>query len=431
MKSSARLLGAVMIAAPTLLAHPLAAQFAQYTAPGQQLYDPISRKDALDRAIEEALWHFGRGALDPYVGISDLAYLENRSSQTGAKTSGWTASATAGLRGYFPVGSKTTIAAFALPQYVWFEKSSDANRINQRLGVGIFTYFNHLGIEIKGSRVEDFGYVTSESAQRISSRSDSVTAELEVPIGRRISLVGGGGVASSQNDLGEDPLATAPYSDLDNDSSSWRAGLRFYLTSTFSLTTDYGESDADFADGARDRSNSGDSWGVGISWRRPKTGASVSFRRSTLEPKPGSEFEGFEGDTWNGEISWSPREKFGLSLYSRRNLGYTLDAEESFFIDDRLGVRVQMGIGWRFQLSLFSEQGKLDYGAGKSSTSSRSDDLTAWGAELSFPLGRRFRLRTGLRRTEVDSVVPGAGYRLDEIVGNVGFGLGGSGATWF
>lgn len=431
MKSSARLLGAVMIAAPTLFAHPLAAQFAQYTAPGQQLYDPETRQNALDRAIAEALWHFGRAALDPYLGISDLSYLQNRSSQSGEKVSEWTASATAGLRGYFPVGSKTTIAAFALPKYVWFEKNSDANRINQRFGAGIFTYFNRLAIEIKGQRIEDLGYVTTETSQRISSRSDAVTADLEVPVGSRISVVGGGALTKSRHDLDGDPLVEGDYTDLDNDSTSWRAGLRFYMTSTFSITGDYHESDTDFPDGARDRSNSGDGWGAGLAWRRPKTGASVSFRHSNLEPKEGSEFEGFQGDTWNGELSWSPRERLGLSLYSRRNLGYTLNAAESFFVDDRVGLRANLGIGWRFNLSLFSEQGNLDYGQGTTSTTDRKDDVTAWGATLSFPLGRRFNVRAGFRRTEVDSRVPGAGYRLDEIVGNFGFGGGGSGATWF
>ncbi|MCB1009808.1 MAG: outer membrane beta-barrel protein, partial [Acidobacteria bacterium] len=221
------------------------------------------------------------------------------------------------------------------------------------------------------------------------------------------------------------------YTVLDNDAASWQAGMRFYLTSTFSVTADYGESDTDFEPGAGDRSNSGDFWGVGVAWRRPKTGASISLRRSNLEPKEGSEFEGFEGDTWDAEISWSPREKFSLALYSRRNLSYTLDTEESFYVDERFGVRVGLGIGWRFRLNLFSEQGSLDYGEGKSSTSQRSDDLLAWGAELAFPVGQRFHISTGVKRTEVDSEFPGAGYRRNEIIGTFGFGGRGSGARWY
>jgi len=431
MKSSPRLLGAALIAAPMLLAHPLAAQFAQYTAPGQQIYEPETRQAALERALNEALWHFGRAAIDPYVGLSDLSYRENRSRSTGESTKEWTGSLAAGLRGYFPVGSKTTLAAFAFEEYSWFEKSSDSNRFNPQLGVGLFTYLNRLAIEVKATRIESLDYVTTESDQRVAARTDALEAILEVPIGSRISFVGGGSLASFENDLEGDPALDATFSDLDNDTSSWRAGLRLYLTSTFSVTMDYGETDTDFAEGTRDRSNSGDSWGLGVAWRRPKTGASVSYQRSKLDPKEGSEFEGFDGDTWNGEIFWSPRPKFSLGVYARRNLGYTLDAVESFFVDDRVGVRLSLGIGWRFRLSLFSEQGSLDYGQGVGSTTDRSDDLTAWGAELSFPLGRRFHLSTGFRRTEVESGVPGAGYRRDEIVATFGFGGGGAGARWF
>ncbi|MCB1009809.1 MAG: hypothetical protein KDB94_13065, partial [Acidobacteria bacterium] len=135
MKSSPRLLGAALIAVPMLLAHPLAAQFAQYTAPGQQIYEPETRQSALDRAIEEALWHVGRGAIDPWVGLSDLSYRESRDPTTSESTKEWTATVGAGLNGYFPIGSKSTLAAFAFQDYSWFEKNSDASRFNPKLGV--------------------------------------------------------------------------------------------------------------------------------------------------------------------------------------------------------------------------------------------------------------------------------------------------------
>jgi len=431
MRSSARLLGAALIAAPTLLAHPLAAQFAQYTAPGQPIYEAQSRQEALDGAIENALWHFGRVAIDPWIGLSDLAYRESRNGETGETANEWTGSIGGGLRGYFPIGSKSTLVAFGYQDYSWFQENSDANRFNPKLGLGFFTFLNRLAIELKAQRIEDLGYVTTETDDRVSSRNDSLTADLEIPIGSRISLVGQGALTNEEYDLDSNAQTTENYSDLDSDSKAWSAGLRFYLTETLSITAGYGQSDTEFDDEARDRSNSGDSWGIGVTWRRPKTGASISWRRSNLEPKEGSDFEGFDGETWDAEVSWSPRERFSLGLYSRRNLSYSLSGEDSFFVDERVGLRSALGIGWRFTLTLFAEQGTLDYGEGVDSTSDRRDDLTAWGAELGFPLGRRFRLTAGFRRTEVESEFPGAGYRRDEIVGSFGFGGGGTGARWY
>jgi len=417
-------------AATALVASPLAAQFAQYTAPGQALYDPETRQERLDRAFEEALWHVGRVALDPFFGLSDLGYFETRSSETGESESDWSVSVGAGLNLYVPVGGKSTLAAFATPEYVWFEKNEDSRRLNQQFGIGLFTYFNRFSLELRAFRHEDLDYVTPETIDRIASRSDSLAADVEMPVGRRISLVGGAGWSGSEAGIDADDPLSGAYSGLDNDATSWHTGLRLYLTSTLSLTGTYGESEADFGDGARDRSNSGESYGAGISWRRAKTGASISVQRSKLEPEPGSEFEGYDGETWNGEVSWSPREAFSLGVYARRNLAYTLDAAESFFVDERTGVRVGLGIGWRLRLSLFAEEGTLDYGEGVDSVSDRRDDLTAWGAELSFPLGRRFRVTSGYRRTEVESALVGGGYRLDQIVGSVGFGVGGGGRAF-
>lgn len=430
MRSSARLLSVARFAAAALVASPLAAQFAQYTAPGQSIYEPETRQQKLDAAIERALWHVGAVAIDPYLGLSDLGYLETRSSEGETSQSDWTVSASAGLRAFVPVGGRSTLVGFALPEYVWFEKNEDARRLNQRLGLGLFTYFNRFALELRAERREDLGYVTSETLDRVASRGDSFGAEVEIPLGIRISLVGGAGWSSAEVGIDEEVELPADYENLDNDSTSWNAGLRLYLTSTLALTGTYGESEADFADGVRDRSNSGESYGAGLSWRRAKTGASISVNRSKLEPEPGSEFAGYDGETWNGEVSWSPRERVSIGFYGRRNLAYTLDAEESFFVDERTGARLSLGIGWRLSLTLFAEQGTLDYGEGIGVTSDREDDLTAWGAEIAFPLGQRFNVRTGFRRTEVDSELPGAGYRLDQIVGSLGFGLGGGG-TWF
>lgn len=417
-------------AVTAVLATPLAAQYSQYTVPGARIYDAESRQQRLEVAYEKALWHFGRLALDPYLGLSDLSYLERGASSSGDATSDWTVSASAGLRAYVPVGSKTTLALFALPEYVWFKENEDARRLNQRFGIGSFTYLNRLGVEVTARRQEDLSFVTIESADRLAWRSDQLGVDLEIPVGRRIALIGGGTWARSEYDLDEDASLEADYASLGYDSSQYRAGLKLYLGTTLSLTADYGETEADFDEGTRDQSSSGDVWRVGLGWRRAKTGASISVQRSDLRPEPGSKFEGFEGETWSGEISWAPRERFSFGVYAQRNLAFSLEEEESFYLDDRLGVRLGIGIGWRLRLSMFGEDGTLDYTEGELSLSERTDELRAWGAELQLPLGRRFQIRTGFRRTEVESELPGRGYRMDEITGTLGFG-GSANATWF
>jgi hypothetical protein len=426
MRSSARLVSAFAVAASLLLVLPLAAQFAQYTAPGGPADALESRREALEKAAEEARWKAGPLRLDPAFGLSDVAYVD--SGRTGDEGE-LTATATAGLRGYLPVGSRSTLVLFALPEYVWWQDRTEARRLNQRFGAGLFTYFNRLAVEIRASRLENVGYASNELARRVASRGDTLAADVEIPIGSRISLVGGGSFGKSENDL-EDEAAGDLFTQLDRDDRAWRAGLKWYLTSTLSLAGTWGSTESDFADAESDRSNSGDTIGAALAWNRPKLGVSLSGERSTLEAEAGSIFPGFEGTTWSGSVRWSPRDRFGLSLYGQSRLAYSILERQELLLDERQGATVSFGVGWRLRLSLFAERGTLDYGAGETSDSSRVDDLTAYGGRFDVPLGRRFTFSAGARSTTVDSDLPGAGYELTEILATFGLGLS-AGGTWY
>ena len=431
MRSRARLVAALAVAS-SFLALPLPAQFAQYTAPGALAAGPENARKALEKAVEEARWKLGPLRVEPVLGLSDLAYVDNARGATGdgSGTDGdLTATVTAGLRGYLPVGSRSTLALFALPDYVWWQDQTELRRFNQRFGAGLFTYFNRLGIEIKAQRLEDLDFVTTQLARRAASRTDSLAADLEIPIGSRISLVGGGAVARSEHNLDGEP-SDALFEQLNRESRDWHAGLRWYLTSTLSLTGAWGHSETAFRGDAENRDNAGEVVSAGLAWNRPKLGVTLSTERSKLEPEPGSTFAGFDGSTWSGAVRWSPRERFGLSLYGQKRLAYALGTTDSLYADERVGASVSFGIGWRLRLELFGEQGTLDYGVEEGSLSSRQDDLTAYGGRLGVPLGRRFTFSAGARWTTVDSELPGAGYELTEILATLGLGLSASG-TWF
>lgn len=410
----------------------MSAQYSQYTAGGALAERPEDARKALERAVEEARWKLGPMRFDPVLGLSDLAYAEDArasDSDRGGEGGDFTATATAGLRGYLPIGSRTTLALFALPEYVWWKDQSELRRLNQRLGAGLFTYFNRLGIEFKAQRMEDLDFVTTQSADRTAFRTDIFSADLEIPIGSRISVIGGGSFARSENNL--DGLAVdAEFEQLDREDMNWHAGLRWYIASDLSLTGAWGSTETAFQDAAENRDNSGEVLSAGLEWNRPKLGASVSVQHSKLEPEPGSTFSGFEGNTWRGTVRWSPRERLGLSVYGQNQLSYALRTADSIFADERFGAAVDLGIGWRLRLTLFAEQGTLDYGVEEGSLSSRVDDLTAYGGRLWIPFGRKFSFSGGARWTTVDSDLPGAGYELTEILASIGLGLS-AGGTWY
>lgn len=406
---------------------PAGAQVRQYTAPGGAANEAEGRKEALEKAVEEARWHAGPLRLDPAFWISDLTFVD--SPDSGAD-SDLTARAGLGLHGYLPVGSKTTIALYALPEYIWWKERDNERGVNQRFGAGVFTYFNRLSIEITAQRNEDFDYATTEVLQRVSGRTDRLAATLEVPVMRHLAVYGHGEDSTFES-LAADQDLDELFSDLDRTDRSYRGGLRYYPTDTIFVGGGVGHSESDFDAGAADRSNSGDFWFAELRYDRPKLGVSATYEDNDFAGEPGSSFGAFTGSTGDARIEWRPRERLQSRIYASRSLAYSLlVASDTAYVDDRVGVGVTMRFGHRLGLDLFSESGSLDYTA-ELGGDDRSDDLSAYGAALTVQLGRRFDLKVGYRRTEITSNAGLPKREVDEIQGSLGFGLSSGSGTWY
>ncbi len=418
--------------AALLLTSPLAAQVRQYTPPGGANDQGAGRKQALEKAVEEARWHAGPLRFDPALWISDLSWVDRPADDLNGAESDLTARAGAGLRAYLPVGSKTTVAAYALPEYVWWKERVAERRVNQRFGLGTFTYFNRLAIAITAERNEDFDYATGEVLQRYTSRTEKIAADVEVPILRRLTIFAHGedSAVRSLVDSLDEPLFASFFDDLDRDDLAYRGGLRYYPRETLRLGAGVGHSETDFAADALDRSNSGDFWYVEAGYERPKLLIDVVYQASELVAQDDSGFSGFDGSTGGARIEWMPREKFSARLYGGRQLAYSLlVTDAAAYVDQLIGAGVDFAIGWRMRLDLFGEAGSHPYQGGDSGD--RVDDLASYGVDLKIELPWSLNLQVGYRESKItppaSSGLPG--QRVSQVIANLGFGFGQG--TWY
>src|SRR5688500_4493103 len=134
-----------------LVAAPAAAQFSQYTAPGSLLQRSTSRKEQMERALENARWRLGPLRLSPWFAIRDAADVSDAFSGSSGDLAGqaeedpdFTISLGAGLQGFVPFGSKTFFTFDALPQYVWWQEQEERRRLNGYYGAGLSAFFNRL-----------------------------------------------------------------------------------------------------------------------------------------------------------------------------------------------------------------------------------------------------------------------------------------------
>ncbi len=437
--ASRRVYAALAALFSLVLTSPLAAQVRQYTPPGGAADEAIGRKAALETAVTDARWHAGPVRLDPAFWIGDLAWVDRPADAVSDSGSDLTGRVGAGLNAYLPVGSKTTFAAYALPEYIWWQERAEERRLNQRFGLGSFTYFNRLAVTITAERLEDFDFATGEVLQRYTTRRDVLQVQLEVPILRRLSVFAEGADRSVESlvDDVEDPVLADFFSGLDRDDLAYRGGVRYYPREKLRLGAGVGHAETDFADEALDRSNAGDFWYVEAGYERPKLLVDLLYQENQLAAVDGSEFSDFDSSTGGARIEWRPREAFSARIYGSRQLAYSLLVQEaSGYVDQRLGAGVDIGLGWRLRLNLYGESGSHRYQAGPDATglpggAERVDDVESFGTDLAIELPWKMNLRVGYQETRI-SPASGSGLpgqKISQILANLGFGF--SQGTWY
>jgi len=405
-----------------LVAAPAAAQLSQYTAPGTLLERTTSRREQMDRALENARWRVGPFRLSPWFAIRDAAYVSDVfSGSSGDVTSGaeeeepdFTISVGAGLQGFVPFGSKTFVTFDALPQYVWWQDHEERRRLNGYYGAGLFAFFNRLNGELTVRRAEEQGVVTPEFEQRIHSRQDRIAGVVDLEITPALFAFVSGNtfeIDTLTEDLGDDPRLPA-FDQLDRQERVLRGGLEYRSGEELRLAVGVERSEAEFSldETGRDRSNSGTAPVVAAVYTGPRLQLDAGLAFRSLEPEPGSEFVPFDETTGHVRGSWTPRWRLSYQLYASRGFDYTLDESYSHFTQDRLGFAVSSRVGRASSVNLFGETGMHGYvisplaGPG---VRPREDDFLAYGTSVQLQARDNVRLTLGVARTELESDLPG------------------------
>jgi hypothetical protein len=411
MRSSLRILVAVL---PLLAAAPAAAQFSQYISPGTLLGHETSKQPQIEKAVDEARWHLGPLRLAPWVGLRDAAWVTNVFAGSGGqKKPDFTVTVGAGLQGFLPMGPKTYLTIDALPEYVYWQKESERRRLDGQYGLGLYGFFNRLTASAEVNRVEEQTIVSSEFQQRIHTGQESLQGALDLQITSLISLFTSARRGRTLHLLSsaerEDPRIP-PFEQLDREESLIRAGVELRPTQRLSVAVGAERSIADFLHATGDRSNSGTSPLLEMSWAQKHIQAQASVVFRSLKARGGSSFTPFDGVSGQAQVMVTPRWRFSYALYGSRNLSYSLEGSSPWFKDDRYGVAVISRFGRNAVLTVFGEDGTHDYASGSGVGPPRTDDFSAYGTNLRLTLRRQTDLSMGLVHTDLNSAIPG----LDE-----------------
>lgn len=404
------LLLSIVFAVAGLWPRPARAQFSLYTEPGSLAGKPEDRRTELERAVEEARWTLGPLRLHPWIGLRNVAYVDNVfSSSAGTEESDITASAGLGLRAYVPLGEKAMLTLHALPEYVWWADLKERRRLDGRYGAGLFGFFNRLTLELTGDTAETQQIVTPEFLQYTHAREN--TAELRVVLEAYRSLFVFAGAAARQyaHLLDEEPLPGVPQlQDLDRDEEVLRGGLRLRLGDRFQLGAGVEDSEVTFGDPTADLSNAGTSPIAELLYEGTAVYGLVSVASRDLEPEgPTSQFVPFDDVTGTAQLLFNAEGRVPVAFYGSRNLVYSLSAQHAYFLDELVGVSLGFRLHRKIGLRAYAEDGEHAYTPLAGQNLERLDDVSTLGANLTFELGWGTALSLQASDTEYDSNLDG------------------------
>lgn len=383
-------------------------QFLQFTPPGGPDGRPETVQERLEREIRQAPYRLGPVRIAPLIGFRDVAYVRDLFATTGENRSDITATAGAGFRAYLRTGRKVTWIAQALPEYVWWQKRTEARRLNVSGGLETVLLLNRLTIDAAVSRVEQQRIATPELPELVNIASDlaRLDAELELSAALRPFVsarwMGQDGLVEDREDDPEvERLAL-----LDREERVVRAGLHWYPRQDWMIGLGAERSQVDFERSALDSSNEGTSPVLELQVDRPRFFVRADLAARSLTATEGSRFVDYDGVTGSLSLNLVPRSRLETWLYANRDILYSLSEDYPYLQDERIGLSLGAGLNARIYLRVFAETGANDYTAFSPAAPERTDDLKAYGSSLRFSLTEVLALSVQVMRLELDSNLP-------------------------
>lgn len=410
-----------------LIPSGLRAQFRQYTPPGGAAEEAPSGKEAIEQRMEEARWHLGPVRLEPWLGLRDAAWVDDVFATTEGsaedEVSDFTATVGAGLTAILPTGSNVFWTAQAQPTYVWWQDLEDRRQFAGSYGAGVSGYWNRLELEVFADRRETQGFQSLETAQLTVTRQDRLGLDGQIRLTGALWLFGGATVREIEDVVEdeEDPRLS-PFSRLDREETTVFGGVAWVPSERVRVGLGAEATEADFAPGARNLSNDdvAPTLQVSLGGDDATLSADVDLALRSIEPTLGSRFPGFDQLAGQARVRLQPGWRLSYEVYAVSQPVLSLLDDYSHFEETRLGLAVTARVGREGRLRLYGDVGDLDYQELTPAALPRTDDVTAWGASLTFPLGRALSLETGWQRLELDSDLPGLDRESSQVTLRLG-----------
>ena len=384
------------------------AQFTQYSRPGGGDFAVAgtSTSDKVAQALEEARWHWGKLAVEPWAGIREVTYNDNVGrvpEGAGEQVSDVNATIGAGLRAYLPGGRGLVWAAHALPQYIWWQDLENRRHFGGQYGLGLFGTSGRTALEMFVSYDDSTRFFSREFEDQVETETLLTRADIDFAVGGGVSIYGSG--RYRQLRYGDQEGEIQPLKTVDRDETVGRSMIRYRPREGFvlGLGAEYSQAEFDEIGNVRDNDGTGPAFEMRYLGGRVTILADAVGRSLTFEN--GGENLDYDDVTGHAALRLVASERLQPRVYWQRNLVYSFSEDWPYYVDESFGVGLDINFSTYVILRLWGEEGDNDYQPLEVDGPARVDDLAVIGGELEFRLGPG-QLILGGYRTDYDSTLP-------------------------
>jgi len=393
---------------------PALCQISSEEAPQQRT---VPLRDEVHREMEQARFHLGSLGVQPVFDLRDLGWNNNVFGSMVNPVGDFTVTAVAGATLIAPLGSKMFIRGTAVPEYTWYDKTTELRHFGGTYGGGFVGLFNRMRFDASGGYRSWVTIVNSESQATAPENLTWGRARLEVDILRRLALFGGYDLAETSYDTSGLPPETAyQVAVLDRTESSWRGGLRYKFSDQVSVGAQVEWTRANFVYEAFDRDNKSTGYLLVARYDRPRfyLVATGGYREGTAQ-NPGSAYPPYQTGTYSFFASYLILKSLELQLYGHRRPVDSYFLDNPYYFETRTSLGTRWTVGQRVALLAYGTVGPNSYPVEVSTAGNvvtRRDDTTEYGGGVEFRFYRDAVLRVVASEWRVSSNIPGYGYSI-------------------
>lgn len=366
--------------------------------------------EQVEQEMATARLRLGPLRLLPFFTLSNVGWTNNALVTSEGTVDDYTASVSAGTKLVVPFGQKLFLRGTLAPSYDWYYRTESLRSFGGVYSGELLALFNRMTLGGGGGYEQSIRAVSSEVARDVLRTTTTGFAKGEVEVLRRLSVFGGLGAATYQQEDSTTPTpGLDPVSSLDRTETAWRLGVRYAFSSTVSLGLMGEEVRTRFVTNSDAQDN--DVQGAVLVARYDRERFYLEGTVGVREGKPvtpNDYYPEFQTVTYGYFASYFVTRPFEVQVLGSRRPVASLFLDNPYYFETLNGVALRYAVGRRVSLHVEGSLGSNRYvnpvlvtATGEIVT--RIDDVARYGGGFDFAISRAVKVGLTASQERYDS----------------------------